>query len=127
MDKRDVVFYKVYVASGNKKWVVKRRHSMFKEFDAHMRQKHPNMPELPLKSKWRYLGFDIDIDEMKFYLEDYVQRLIKRPDMRTNALFRKFLEIDKHLPESVPNKFEFIGALTQLDQPPSDFIIVPEL
>lgn len=66
--KDEVVFYIVLVISGSKKWVVKRRHTQFQEFDKHMGQKHPNMPVLPQKSRWTWVGYDIDVDEMAFYL-----------------------------------------------------------
>jgi hypothetical protein len=90
---KDVVFYYVHVASGNRKWKLQKRYNHFSDLDREMRQKHANMPPLPPKTYWA-LKYDHDIEDRREKLHLYLQEIVNRVDMRTNPIFRKFIEID---------------------------------
>lgn len=65
-----------------------------------MRLKHANMPPMPPKTYFP-LKYDHDIEDRRQKLHTYLQEIVNRIDMRTNPFFRKFIEIDSHIPESV--------------------------
>ena len=94
------MFYIVKVCSGHRKWKLDKRFNEFYELDAIVRQKHPNLPKLPAKTYFP-LKNAVDIENRRKQLNVYLQEIVNRPDMRTNPGFRKFLEIDQQVPESV--------------------------
>jgi len=100
VDGKDVVFYNVHVASGNRKWKLQKRYNHFSDLDREMRLKHANMPAMPPKTYFP-LKYDHDIEDRRQKLHFYLQDIVNRVDMRTNPIFRKFVEIDSQIPESV--------------------------
>lgn len=62
-----------------------------------MRLKHANMPPMPPKTYWT-LKADADIEDRRVKLHTYLQEIVNRVDMRTNPVFRKFIEIDNYIP-----------------------------
>ena len=89
-----VVFYNVHVSLGRRKWTLNKRYSEFNELDAGMRRKHANLPKLPGKTFFT-LKTDQQLDGRRAELHTYLQEIVNRPDMRTNPIFRGFLEIDE--------------------------------
>jgi hypothetical protein len=65
-----------------------------------MKLKHSNMPQIPPKTYFP-LKYDHDIEERRAQLHQYLQQIMNRVDMRTNPVFRTFIEIDEHLAESI--------------------------
>ena len=65
-----------------------------------MKLKHSNMPLLPPKTYFP-LKYDKDIDDRRQKLHFWLQEIVNRVDMRTSGVFRKFVEIDEQVPESV--------------------------
>lgn len=110
----EVVFYKVYVSLGRRKWMMEKRFNNFSDLDKLMRVKHANLPKLPAKTYFK-LKTDQEIDSRRALLHSYLQEIVNRPDMRTSPAFRSFLEIDEQIPESVtyqPVKMAEISDLT---------------
>lgn len=64
VDGKDVVFYNVHVASGNKKWRLQKRYNHFSDLDKEMRLKHANMPPMPPKTYFP-LKYDHDIEDRR--------------------------------------------------------------
>jgi len=64
VDGKDVVFYNVHVASGNKKWRLQKRYNHFSDLDREMRLKHANMPPMPPKTYFP-LKYDHDIEDRR--------------------------------------------------------------
>ena len=58
------------------------------------------MPAMPPKT-WFALQYDHDIEDRRQKLHFYLQEIVNRVDMRTSPIFRKFIEIDTQIPESV--------------------------
>ena len=100
IDNKEVVFYIVKVCSGHRKWRLEKRFNEFYDLDKIVRQKHPNLPKLPAKTYFP-LKNPADIENRRQELHAYLQDIVNIPDMRTNSAFRKFLEIDSQIPESV--------------------------
>ena len=100
MGGREVVFYQVRVCSGHKKWHLNKRFNDFYDLNAEMKLKHSNLPVLPPKT-WMPLTLDKDIDDRRQQLHLYLQEIMNRVDMRTSPVFRKFIEMDHHCPESL--------------------------
>ncbi len=55
------------------------------------------MPPMPPKTYWA-LKADADIEDRRVKLHTYLQEIVNRVDMRTNPVFRKFIEIDNYIP-----------------------------
>ena len=89
-----------------------------------VRQKHPNLPKLPAKTYFP-LKNAADIENRRKQLHDYVMDIINRPDMRTNSAFRKFLEIDSQIPESVSYQPVKVATVQGLQLGVRDFQYVP--
>ena len=96
----EVVYFKIHVALGRRKWVLEKRYSNFDDLDKVMRLKHANLPKLPAKTYFK-LKTNEQIDARRASLHTYLQEIVNRLDMRTNSAFRQFLEIDEQIPESV--------------------------
>jgi hypothetical protein len=81
------------------------------------------MPPLPPKTYFP-LKYDHDIEERRQKLHVYLQQIMNRVDMRTSPIFRKFIEIDKQIPESVMYSPVKIGSITDLSLGGRDFEIL---
>ena len=90
----------VHVALGRRKWTLEKRYNNFSDLDKLLRSKYANLPKLPAKTYFK-LKTDEQIDNRRAQLHTYLQEIVNRPDMRTNPIFRSFLEIDEQIPESV--------------------------
>lgn len=97
---KEVVFFQLAVCCGRKKWRLEKRFNEFYDFDGSVRPQHGNMPSLPAKT-WMPLRLDKDIEDRRAGLEEYMLTVAARADMRCNSHFRAFLNIEKHLEESV--------------------------
>lgn len=93
VDGKEVTFYIVMVNVGRRKWKLEQRYNAFSDLDKNMRATHANMPKLPAKTYFA-LKAASDIDNRRKELHHYLQGIVNRPDMRTNPVFRTFLEID---------------------------------
>jgi PX domain len=115
-----VVFYLVLVRSGTRKWQLQKRFNDFYDLDREMRAKHSNMPVIPPKTYFP-LKYDKDIEDRREKLHLYLQEMMNRVDMRTSAVFRKFIEIDEQIPESVMFQAKKLSAITDLSLGGRDF------
>lgn len=88
-----------------------------------MRSKHANLPKLPAKTYFK-LKTDEQIDGRRAALHTYLQEIVNRPDMRTNPIFRSFLEIDEQIPESVSYQPVKQAEITDLQLGARDFCYV---
>lgn len=122
---KEVVFYLVHVCSGHRKWKLNKRFNDFYDLDKEMRKKHGQMPPLPPKTYFP-LKYDHDIEERRQRLHLYLQELMNRVDMRTNPAFRKFIELDEQIPESVMYQPIKIASINDLPQGGRDYELVPE-
>lgn len=68
------------------------------------------MPVLPLKSYWAMLGYDTETDERLPQLQEYLEKIINRGDMRCSRIFRKFIGIADHLPQSERYELEMLSG-----------------
>lgn len=50
---KSVVFYRILVSLGSRKWELWKRYSQFESLDADLRTKHPQLPRLPGKTFFR--------------------------------------------------------------------------
>ena len=57
------------------------------------------------------LGYDTETDERLPQLQEYLQKLINRSDMRASILFRKFIGIQDHLASSLRNELQLLGSV----------------
>ena len=90
----------VHVCSGHRKWKLEKRFNDFYDLDKDMKVRFSNLPTLPPKT-WLPLKYDKDIEDRRQQLHLYLQGIMNRVDMRTNPVFRKFIEIEKNVPESI--------------------------
>ncbi len=90
---KPVMFYKIEVKLGTRSWTLWKRYSEFDTLDADLRSKYPQLPKLPGKTFFK-LSETKDIVKRRDELHSYLQMLVNRQDMRTNAHFRDFLELD---------------------------------
>ena len=67
----EVVFYKVYVSLGRRKWMMEKRFNNFSDLDKLMRVKHANLPKLPAKTYFK-LKTDQEIDSRRALLHSYL-------------------------------------------------------
>ena len=88
-----------------------------------MRRKHANLPKLPAKTYFT-LKTDAQLDGRRAALHTYLQEIVNRPDMRTNPIFRSFLEIDEQIPESVSYQPIKLAEITDLQLGGRDFCYV---
>jgi PX domain len=88
-----VVFFRILVSLGSRKWELWKRYSQFESLDADLRTKHPLLPKLPGKTFFRLQAKD-DISKRREDLHGYLQDIVNRQDLRTNTFFREFLELD---------------------------------
>lgn len=49
----EVVYFKIHVALGRRKWQLEKRYSHFSDLDKLMRVKHANLPSLPGKTYFK--------------------------------------------------------------------------
>lgn len=103
----------VHVCLGRRKWTLEKRYNNFSDLDRLMRSKHANLPKLPAKTYFK-LKTDEQIDARRAQLHTYLQEIVNRPDMRTNPIFRSFLEIDEQIPESVSYQPVKLAEITDL-------------
>ena len=113
----------VHVALGRRKWTLEKRYNNFSDLDRLMRPKHANLPKLPAKTYFK-LKTDDQIDGRRQQLHVYLQEIVNRPDMRTNASFRQFLEIDEQMPESVTYQPVKMAEITDLQLGGRDFCYI---
>lgn len=90
---KSVVFFKILVMLGSRKWDLWKRYSQFETLDTDLRTKHPQLPKLPGKTFFR-LQAKQDIAKRREELHGYLQDIVNREDLRTNTFFREFLELD---------------------------------
>ena len=57
-------------------------------------------------------------------MHSYLQEIVNRPDMRTNPIFRTFLEIDEQIPESVSYSPVKMASVADLQLGARDFCYV---
>lgn len=50
---KPVVFYKIIVRLGKRKWELQKRYSQFDKLDADLKGKYPKIPKLPGKTFFR--------------------------------------------------------------------------
>lgn len=81
------------------------------------------MPTLPPKTYFP-LKYDHDIEDRRQKLHVYLQQIMNRVDMRTSPIFRKFIEIDKQIPESVMYSPVKVASITDLSLGGRDFEIL---
>ena len=81
------------------------------------------MPTLPPKTYFP-LKYDHDIEDRRQKLHVYLQQIMNRVDMRTSPIFRKFIEIDKQIPESVIYSPVKVASITDLSLGGRDFEIL---
>ena len=113
----------VHVSLGQRKWTLEKRYSEFSDLDIKMRSKHANLPSLPAKTYFK-LKTDEQIDGRRAKLHTYLQEIVNRPDMRTNPIFRSFLEIDEQIPESVSYQPVKMAEITDMQLGARDFCYV---
>jgi len=68
---KEVVFYRLHVCSGRKKWKLQKRFNEFYDLDRDMKVKHSNLPKLPPKTYFP-LKLDKDIDDRRQQLHMYL-------------------------------------------------------
>jgi len=88
-----------------------------------MRVKHSNLPQLPPKTYFP-LKYDHDIEERRVKLHLYLLEMMNRVDMRTSPVFRRFIEIDKQVPESVMYQPVKVAQISDLQLGGRDFVLV---
>ena len=81
------------VKSGKAEWELKKRYNQFADLNVEMKSKHSSMPFMPPKTYFP-LKYNHDIEDRRKKLHTYLQEIVNRVDMRTDPLFRKFIEID---------------------------------
>lgn len=120
---KSVVFFKILVMLGSRKWDLWKRYSQFETLDTDLRTKHPQLPKLPGKTFFR-LQAKQDIAKRREELHGYLQDIVNREDLRTNTFFREFLELDSQIPESVVNSPVKMAELPDLNLGGRDFILL---
>jgi hypothetical protein len=109
---QDHTDYLIRVSCGIKSWIIKRRYSDFYYLDKQLKKLYPNLsyPSLPPK---RYLRSSSDpeiVDQRKEQLENYLNSLVKLPQIWSKNDFVLFLNDESNLMTFIWN-FERIRRL----------------
>mmetsp|Transcript_63140 Transcript_63140/g.87230 ORF Transcript_63140/g.87230 Transcript_63140/m.87230 type:complete len:144 (-) Transcript_63140:1257-1688(-) len=83
------------------------------------------MPTFPAKTYFK-LKHDVDIDNRMKELHNYLQEIVNRLDMRASAQFRKFLDFDSKMAESMTFSPIKIAEINDLSLGGRDFVYVPK-
>ena len=110
---------------GNRHWELWKRYSQFETLDSDLRYKHPQLPRLPGKTFFK-LSAAQDIAKRREELNNYLQDIVNRQDLRTNSHFRNFLELDTQIPNSVVNTPVKVAEIPELNLGARDFVFLRE-
>jgi hypothetical protein len=104
------------------KWTLEKRYSDFDALYKTINKLYPKCPTIPGKG---FLGMSLspeELDKRKQHLENFITDCVARKDIMNCEVFRDFIEIDKHSPETTYHTHTKINEYTELPLGIRDFI-----
>lgn len=123
-DKKTVTFYIIEFFNNFSKarWTLEKRYSEFDNLYKTLNKLFPKCPTIPGKG---FLGMSLSSDELekrKKHLENFIVECVGRKDIMNNDVFRDFIEVDKHSPETTFHTHSKICEYNELPLGIRDFI-----
>ena len=122
---KETTFYKISCKLADQKWVLKKRYKEFHSLHSDLKFSHGNLPSIPGKTLFSLKKPD-EIEKRKTGLNSFVQGIVKRPDLYSNASFLQFFKIDKKRPDLHINQMESLGKVTHSFMGYRDIQILPQ-
>lgn len=122
---KQAVFYEIHCQMGSREWQFKRRYREFSDLLKNLKTNHGNLPKMPGKTLFPPKKPE-QIEKRKIGLAQFLQSIVSRMDIYSNAAFIEFFQLNDHVPGVKTNQLGMIGRVTHSLMGYRDIILLPE-